>query len=38
MKSPAVKQEGGRYVIDGVLFSGAGELNPPGRLSERLKP
>jgi hypothetical protein len=33
-----VKQEDGRYVIDDVLFSGAGEFNSPGRLSERLKP
>ena len=33
-----VKQENGRYVIDDVLFSGAGEFNPPGRLSDRLKP
>jgi len=33
-----VKQENGRYVIDDVLFSGVGEFNPPGRLSERLKP
>lgn len=30
--------EGGRYVIDDIVFSGAGEFNPPGRLSERLKP
>ena len=31
-----VVQEDGRYVIDDVLFSGAGEFNPSGRLSERL--
>lgn len=31
-----VIQEDGRYVIDDVLFSGAGEFNPSGRLSERL--
>ncbi|HEV8579715.1 MAG TPA: hypothetical protein VGX68_11605 [Thermoanaerobaculia bacterium] len=29
--------ERGRYKIDEVLYSGAGEFNPPGRLSERLK-
>lgn len=33
-----VKREGGRYVIDDILFSGAGSFNPPGRLSERLEP
>ena len=31
-----VVQEDGRYVIDDVVFSGAGEFNPSGRLSERL--
>ncbi|HEV7241855.1 MAG TPA: DUF3828 domain-containing protein [Thermoanaerobaculia bacterium] len=31
-----VIKEDGRYVIDDVLFSGAGEFNPSGRLSEQL--
>jgi uncharacterized protein DUF3828 len=31
-----VKKENGRYVIDDVIFGGAGEFNPKGRLSERL--
>ena len=31
-----VKKERGRYVIDDVLYSGIGEFNPPGKLSERL--
>lgn len=31
-----VTKEGGRYVIDDVIFGGAGEFNPKGRLSERL--
>jgi hypothetical protein len=32
-----VAKQRGRYVIDDVLFSGAGEFNPSGRLSDRLK-
>jgi hypothetical protein len=32
-----VRKERGRYVIDDVLFSGAGPFNPEGRLSEILK-
>lgn len=31
-----VAREGDRYVIDDVLFSGAGEFNPSGRLSDIL--
>ena len=32
-----VIQEQGRYVVDDVIFSGVGEFNPAGRLSERLQ-
>ena len=32
-----VKKEGGRYVIDDVIFGGAGAFNPKGRLSQRLR-
>ena len=32
-----VVREDGRYVIDDVLFSGAGPFNPPGRLSTNLE-
>lgn len=32
-----VKQEHGRWVIDDILFSGSGEFNPPGRLSDGLE-
>ena len=32
-----VLEEHGRYVVDDVIFSGVGEFNPPGRLSERLQ-
>jgi hypothetical protein len=32
-----VTDQRGRYVIDDVLFSGAGPFNPSGRLSDRLK-
>lgn len=32
-----VIEQRGRYVIDDVLFTGAGPFNPRGRLSERLK-
>jgi hypothetical protein len=32
-----VTEQGGRYVIDDVLFSGAGSFNPSGRLSDSLK-
>ena len=31
-----VMKERGRYVIDDVVYGGAGDFNPPGRLSERL--
>ena len=31
-----VVREDGRYVIDDVVFSGAGPFNPPGRLSTNL--
>ena len=31
------KDENGRIVIDDVRFSGAGDFNPPGLLSDRLK-
>ena len=31
-----VTRESDRYVIDDILFSGAGEFNPPGRLSDAL--
>ena len=30
-------QARGRYVIDDVIYGGAGDFNPPGRLSDRLK-
>jgi len=32
-----VRREGGRFVLDDFMFSGAGPFNPPGRLSEILK-
>ena len=32
-----VTREHGRYVIDDVIFGGAGEFNPGGRLSETLR-
>lgn len=32
-----VVEERGRYVIDDVLFAGAGDFNPSGRLSDSLK-
>ena len=35
--SVIVINEGGRFKISDVIFSGAGPFNPPGRLSERLK-
>jgi len=31
-----VRRERGVYVIDDVVFAGAGPFNPPGRLSEAL--
>jgi hypothetical protein len=31
-------REGSAYVIDDIVFTGAGAFNPPGRLSERLEP
>jgi len=33
-----VTRENGKYVIDDVIFGGAGEFNPPGHLSARLQP
>ena len=33
-----VEPESDRFVIDDILFSGAGEFNPPGRLTNRLAP
>lgn len=35
--SVIVRAEAGRFVIDDILMSGAGDFNPPGRLSERLR-
>lgn len=32
----AVVREGGRYAIDDIVFSGVGEFNPSGRLTEVL--
>ena len=32
-----VTRENGRYVIDDIVFGGAGEFNPGGRLSETLR-
>ena len=32
-----VVREGTRYAIDDIVFSGAGEFNPPGRLTEILQ-
>ena len=33
-----VRMDQGRYTIDDILYSGAGAFNPPGRLSDRLRP
>jgi hypothetical protein len=35
--SVIVRVEAGRFVIDDILMSGAGDFNPPGRLSEHLR-
>lgn len=32
----AVRKEGGRFVVDDVVYGGAGDFNPPGRLSKAL--
>jgi hypothetical protein len=33
-----VTRQGDHYAIDDILFAGAGEFNPPGRLTDRLGP
>jgi hypothetical protein len=35
--SVIVRAEAGRFVIDDILMSGAGDFNPAGRLSEHLR-